>query len=59
MMSKSEQSRIADLERRVKELEDSTLKQWRDVPDDIGAEHKAHVAAFPKKTLTLKAKPLG
>ena len=70
MMSKSEISRVQDLERRVKELEKriadmGSEESWRDpmsaahFHDEIGADHKEHVAAFPKKTLTLKAKSVG
>ena len=54
-MSKAEAVRLRALEERVAVLERALMPQSLD--DETGADHEAHKAIFPRKTLTLnKAK---
>lgn len=56
-MSKAEQARINALEARVAALEQRmAIHAEQDMLTEVGADHEAHKALFPRKTLTLKAK---
>ena len=55
-MSRAEAAEMRALERRIVALEErmAGFAAAVPIPDDIGADHAAHVAAFPKKVAAVK-----